>query len=177
MKRLSAILLCALAACSKPDPTATGDPNNPALQRPYCPVPTAVNYNWDFPGLPDSSVCYYPTDIFKGSYLYVDSFYREDLSLAGSDTFLLQFIARSQTKLEIKGFCDGPADSLLLTANRFLRAEVDSTTALGRFLCRPQDTISGFVSRTLADTSRVRVSFTVRSDTGVTLHYGTALRQ
>ena len=178
MNRLYLLLFPLLLwACSKPDPTATGDPNDPRLTRPYCPVPEAVNYNWDFPGKPDSSVCYYPADLFKGTFRYVDTCAREDFSLAGADTFLLQIIPISRTRILLRGLCDSPADSFLLTANRFLRAEIDSTNPLGRALCRPQDTASGFLFRSLADSTRIRVSYLVRSDTGVTQHYGTAVRQ
>ena len=178
MKRLYLLAFPLLLwACSKPDLTATGDPNNPALNRPYCPVPEAVNYNWNFPGKPDSSICYYPTDVFKGTYLLVDTFAREDFSVSGSDTFLIQLIPLTRTRMQLKGLCSGPSDSLLLTATRFLHADIDSTTPLGRLLCRPQDTIAGFLTRNLIDSTRLKVSFTVRSDTGMVQHYGTAVRQ
>src|ERR1043165_6289024 len=58
-------------SCKKwQDPAPKEDPR---LTRPYCNDPEAVNYNWDFPGKPDNSVCFYPSDLFAGTYTFWDT--------------------------------------------------------------------------------------------------------
>src|SRR6218665_3868599 len=45
------------------------------LTNKYCNIPDAVNYNWGFPGIADSLVCYYPADVFKGDFILHDSIF------------------------------------------------------------------------------------------------------
>jgi hypothetical protein len=88
----------------------------------------------------------------------------------------LRFTADSKTKMSISGFCPG-GQILRFTTNRALRASGDTTAVNGQLLCRQKDTISGYITRTLADSSRLQFFLTVVSDTGVTTHQGTAYRQ
>ena len=183
MKKLVPILLLLLSgasvfySCKKwVDPPATNDPR---LTNPYCNDPNAVNYNWGFPGKPDNSLCYYPTDLFKGTYQFVDSVYIASTSLfIYTKTETLQVYARSQTKLSIFGFCDA-GDSLLLHATNNYIATVDSLigdtlTIRGQYLCRIQDTINGTITYSRID-SLLHVNLQVVSDTGqTTLHIGKA---
>ena len=164
-----------IAACKKkPDPV--GDTTDPRLDKPYCNVPEAVNYNWDFPGTADSSVCFYPSDVFVGNYRFVDTIYYPDYTLAAVDTLNLQVTAATRSRLLIAGFCDGN-QTLKLVANRNLRATLDTVVGLGQTLCRPLDTVSGYISRLLTDTAgHVNFYFTVVADTSVTLHQGTAVK-
>src|SRR5947208_3141374 len=67
------VLFLISASCKK----YTDQPgkSDPRLARKYCNDPSAVNYNRDFPGTEDNSICYYPTDVFKGQYTFTDSIY------------------------------------------------------------------------------------------------------
>lgn len=176
MRYLSIFFLSiiAFASCKKyEDVPGAGDPR---LTRKYCNDPEAVNYNWDFPGTPDNSVCFYPAEVFAGNYLFVDSVFLTDNTVGSADSLHLLFIPFSHTALGIKGYC-GNGDTILLTANRYFRATVDSNTYLGQQFCDVKDTISGFVLRTAADTEHVQISFTIVTDTGTTTHNGIAIRQ
>ena len=163
-------------SCKKwTDPPATNDPR---LTNPYCNDPNAVNYNWGFPGKPDNTLCYYPTDLFKGTYEYNDSVYIESSSLfiyAKVET--LYVYARSQTKLTIFGLCDAP-DSFLFHASNNYIATVDTLvgdtlTVNGQLMCRIQDTLNGNITYNRND-SLLHVNLRVVSDTGTTIHIGKA---
>lgn len=166
-----------IAACNKwKDPAPYTDPR---LTNPYCNDPEAVNYNWGFPGKPDNTVCFYPTDVFRGTYVLTDSVYQTSTGflLYGSvDT--IQIYALSHTKLAILGLCNG-GDSLKLTAGLTMVARVDTTvgdtTVLrwGQLLCRTQDTVSGTVTFSTLD-SLLHFTLDVVSDTGTTQHLGKA---
>ncbi|RYD51949.1 MAG: hypothetical protein EOP52_07125 [Sphingobacteriales bacterium] len=144
----------------------------------YCNDPEAVNYNWNFPGKPDNTVCVYPADLFKGNFLFNDSVTREDGSLdsvASTKQYLLTIAATGNNRVTLTGFC---SQALVLTAPRTgFRALLDTTVGKGQLFCRPADTINGSLQRDLADTVGLRIAFTVISDTGTRVHYGTATRQ
>lgn len=145
----------------------------------YCNDPEAVNYNWGFPGQENNSLCFYPSDAFAGRYEFTDSIYQDDGSFdsAGSlRTYALTLRVLNRQQFSLSGFCAG-GDSQRLTATRFFRATIDTTTVNGQALCRPQDSVLGTFTRTLEDTSRLRIELRVVSDTGITIHRGTAYRQ
>jgi len=151
---------------------------DPRLTNPYCNDPNAVNYNWGFPGRPDDSICFYPTDVYIGKYLFVDSVLRADNSFLYSDSLFVNFYALSKTQMAAIGFCKG-GDSLKLSVNRSMDAYIDTTIALGQQFCRAADTVSGFIQKVLTDSSNktFTVSFTVVSDTTINLHTGTLIKQ
>lgn len=151
-------------------------PDDPRLTRPYCNDPEAVNYNWDFPGKPDNTVCRYPSDIFAGRYAFTDSVYNSANSLVLQRQYTLDLVARSRSQMALLGFC-GPTDTVRMTATRFFRATVDTTIEGGQPFCRPLDTLSGYITRTAADERRLKFFFAVVSDTGLTYHRGTAVKQ
>ena len=171
---------CILFSCAKwKDPAPTTDPR---LTNPYCNDPNAVNYNWGFPGKPDNSICYYPTDLFKGAYMYHDTIYKNGFFI-GADSFLLNIHALTQTKMSVFGFCGG-ADSILMTANLLFSSSVDTligdsiTTAEGQMLCVIKDTLSGNMLRDRLDSPAVlHVIFQVITDTGTVQHSGSAIIQ
>ncbi len=179
---LGAMLVLVVVSCSKwvdPKPIDLG------LTNPYCNDPNAVNYNWGFPGKPDNTVCFYPTDVFKGKYVFIDSIYSESGSTAGNFLYAkidtLYFIAISQTKLVATGFC-GPTDSMHLTAVTFT-ASVDTlagdslTATQGQItFCRTTDTVNGSIFYNRND-SLLHVNFQVTSDTGISQHIGKARKQ
>ena len=154
--------------------------NDPRLTNPYCNDPAAVNYNWGFPGKPDNSICFYPNSLFVGTYMYYDSVYKDTLFL-GADSFLVNIFATdtSHTRIFLQGFC---GRDMRLTALPGYQATVDTlvgdttTTSAGQNnFCRLQDTLSGIISRDRLDSPTVlHINFQVASDTGLTVHVGTA---
>lgn len=169
-------LLLILAGCKKYEDVA-GPHTDPRFERKYCNVPEAVNYNRDFPGTPDNTdaVCIYPTDIFKGRFLFTDSIYNEANLFLRQEEKLLNMLALSRTKLAVAGFC--PSSSLTFTANRNQRADADSTFTNGQSLCRPTDTLTGYIFRGVDDSTHLQFEWRVASDTGVFFHRGTAVKQ
>ena len=169
------VLILLTASCRKykdePGPTDV------RLARKYCNDPEAVNFNRDFPGTADNSVCYYPSDVFKGQYNFVDSIFDGANIRIAEVPLVLNFSATSHTRLLLSGFCGSGAGTLSLTANRQLRANLDTTIMDGQPLCRSKDTASGYISQLPSDSTKIRFYFTVVSDTGVAYHQGTAIRQ
>jgi hypothetical protein len=146
----------------------------------YCNDPNAVNYNWGFPGTPDSALCYYPADIYKGNYSFTDSIYNGDGSLDSAQslsTYTLSFIRLSNRKIGVLGFCS-PGDTLFLTVSRVtVVAEVDTLVGIGQKFCRTQDTVNGYLTDNRFDTlTSIKIDFSVISDTGLNYHRGTAYK-
>lgn len=163
-----------IASCQKYKDTP-GKPD-PRLNRHYCNDPDAVNFNRDFPGIADNSVCIYPADAFAGTYSFVDSITDGNNSVPKEVPLTLRFTAIDHTKFYISGLCPS-GGQINFTTSRSLLASVDSIVASGQLLCRPTDTLSGNVFQSIGDTSKVRVSLIVVSDSGVNYHQGTAYRQ
>lgn len=175
------LLVLAFASCKKWEDTKGKDDDR--LSRPYCNDVDAINYNWDFPGKPDNSVCFYPYEYFVGQYKFYDTTtysidmltgptYQFDLTIQRQDT--------SKRKLLLTGYC---STGITFTADRYYRAWADSTdnspedsTKLpGQLVCNPQDTLSGYISRLHEDT--LRITFAVLTDTGIVNHTGKAVRK
>src|SRR5690606_3851832 len=101
------------------DPAPAED--DPRLDRPYCNVPGAVNYNWGFPGTPDSSTCIYPVDSFIGNWLLRDTVFFSDQSYDTVTSRILSILAvtgdSTRSRLQLSGWC-GP-ELLQATANKF----------------------------------------------------------
>lgn len=153
--------------------------NDPRLTNPYCNDPDAVNYNWGFPGKPDNTICFYPSDIFNGNYLFTDSVYLTSSGLfiyAQQETLYVS--KQNKTQLLISGLCSN-GNSLHVTAHPDFIATIDTTlgdtTSInrGQMLCRPQDTVSGTFTYSRID-SLLHISFQVINDTGITTHIGKA---
>lgn len=166
-------------SCKKyTDPVSKVDPR---LTQLYCNDPTAVNYNWNFPGTPDSTVCFYPTDVFQGTYELKDSvFFDSSHIFIAANSFFVTFTKHTKTKMAVVGFCPW-GDSILLTAGPNYSASLDTvvgdstTHALGQVICGSADTISGVVYKDEINDSILYFSLRVSSDTGViTNHVGRA---
>jgi hypothetical protein len=157
-------------------------PVNLHLTRPYCNDPAALNYNDSFPGVPDSTVCRYPSDAFAGVYIFHDSIFNDTIFI-GFDSLVLRISAYSKSQISVFGFCSDTFYKDTLTAYINLIANVDTsagdslTLSQGQ-LIRPQnDTLTGTMQRDPIDTSLIHIYFTVVSDTGTNLHIGTAVKQ
>lgn len=163
-----------LSSCEKYKDTP-GE-TDPRLSRHYCNDPDAVNFNRDFPGIADNSVCTYPADVFAGNYSFVDSIYDGGQKLLKETPLVLSFTAIDHTKFYLTGFCAAGSQQYF-TTNRSLLASADTTVGSGQLLCRQTDTLSGNIFQALGDSTKVRFSLVVVSDTAVTYHQGTAYRQ
>lgn len=168
------LLAVLIGACQKykDKPAAT----DPRLTNPYCNDPNAVNYNWGFPGKPDSTTCIYPNQLFVGKYVYYDSIYQADYTFSYRLIDTLLIFSTSHTSLKMTGFCPA-GDTMALTAGVTYVATLDTTEVKGQMLCRAQDTVSGTITKNLTDTvAEVHINFTVYADTATTYHIGTALK-
>lgn len=175
MRTFSLLILITLffTQCKKyKDPNPITDPR---LTNHYCNIPSAINYNWNFPGIPDNSTCIYPAEIFNGNYFYRDSFYNSSETLVGKDSFDLFFNDIDSTKLEITGFCN--AQTIMAKANRFYKFQIDSNTSKGQLLCNPLDTIAGVGSTSFIGDTIIRLTYSVLTDTGFVYHTGIATKK
>jgi hypothetical protein len=178
-------MVSAFAACKKwQDPQPVDDPR--ISSRRFCNDPEAVNYNWDFPGKPDNTLCFYPSDLFKGTFSFKDSIYSATnvFDSAGSQvTYLLQFLPLDKNRFVVIGFC--PGDSLHFTAERVTYSAhadttiqtSDTTFSYGQFFCRQLDTLTGTFTRSRTDSTGIYIDLKVVSDTGINYHRGTAIKQ
>jgi len=173
-------LLFSLVACQKwSDPPPKTDPR---LTNHYCNDPAAVNYNWGFPGVPDSTICYYPANVYKGTYLFKDSIFLSNniftYAYNNADSFLYIY-PLSKTKIGVLGFCAN-GDTLKFTVDRSLRAVLDSSAlGAGQPFCSLTDTVTGTITLDITDSTNKTflVDLTVASDTGINFHRGSAKKQ
>lgn len=168
--------LCMLSACGKYNDKY--GPEDERLDRPFCNDPEAVNYNWDFPGRPDSAACYYPADILAGRYMLVDSIYSasEELDTLGIRTVYFDIYSLTRKKIGLVNLC-GP-DTLFFLADRFYNVSSDSLFIEGQPFCSPLDTMFGSMRLTVGDSSYLKLDLTVSSGlTGLRHHRGTAVKQ
>jgi len=178
---LSLLGACIFFSCAKwKDPKPVNDPR---LTNPYCNDPTAVNYNLGFPGKPDNTTCFYPSDLFAGSYLVHDSIYLSPSGLfIAADSFIINISKLSSTKIGIIGFCPS-SKQLILTAGPTYVATVDTTVGdtatlnQGQTLCRIQDTLNGTISKDMVDSTLLHITLQVVSDTGISELVGIARKQ
>ncbi len=167
-----------LAGCKKEEP-ATGNPNQ--ITGVYCNDPKAVNYNKGFPGTPDNSICIYPTDVFRGTYVFIDSIFDINFRYDTVYSHIITLEAVDLNKMLLKGLCSDSA--LPVTADRFYKATIDSSYSdygllmPGHWLCSKADTISGFLVRSQTDSTILKINLTVLSDTGLNYHIGSAKKQ
>ena len=167
-------------SCAKwKDPKPYTDPR---LTNPYCNDPAAVNYNWGFPGKPDSTVCFYPNSLFIGNYTYHDTIYKDTL-LVGIDSFTINIAIanNSKTKMILTGFCGA---GIYLTGLPGYQATIDTiigdtaTFNQGQVFCSAGsgDTVFGYITKDRLDSPAVLHFYVqVAADTGTTSHFGSAI--
>lgn len=191
MRKIQRLLFVALSlilffSCKKWE-DQKAQPNPLITARKYCNDPLAVNYNWGFPGTPDNTTCYYPTDIFKGDYVYQDSVFDVNMnfdSVRSQTSYVLHVIPTDKYHFRVVGFCSNN-DSLKFTGERStFKASADttikindSTYAYGQFCCSSLDTLTGYFSKNMSDSIHLKVNFMIVSDTGINYHIGTAIKQ
>jgi hypothetical protein len=172
---LALLLLLSFGACKKySDEPGKSDPR---LTRSYCNDPEAVNFNRDFPGTANNAVCVFPAEAYEGNYRYDDSIYDGAFKLLRTQTINFSVSASDRLRFTLNGFCPAGPAPIAFTTSRTLRADADTTALIGQILCRPTDTVSGYLSMSPFDSTRISFNLTVVSDTGTVFHQGTAYRQ
>lgn len=175
--------IAGLAACDKykdPPPTDLG------LTRKYCNDPIAANYNDSFPGIPDNSVCIYPNELFKGTWLFRDSVYLPDMTFFQAQDYTLTFLPGNpaldtlKNKVTVSGFCSN-GNTLALTTTRFGLAMTDTLvtyTQGGQLFCTPTDTVSGMFRLIFEATgNRIQIQMNEQAPGGSYIHTGYATKQ
>ncbi len=184
--RLGAVGMLACAgllwgACKKyqdPPPTNGDD----RLTGHYCNNPYAINYNWGFPGIPDSTVCIFPNDQFVGSWQFTDTIMLPDSSIAEITLYHLAFSSREDTSrnhLSVAGFCNNNR-AFQITADRFGNALTDTLieyTDGGQFFCSESDTVSGRMNLYYENDSLLKINLMVLTPGGIQYHIGTGIKQ
>ena len=173
LMQIRILVLFILGACKKyedPDPFT-----DPRIKNKYCNIPSAINYNWDFPGIEDNTTCIFPAQIYQGTYLFHDTIIDDLGAFVSKDSFYISFLQIDSTKLTVTGFCG--VNPYMATANRFFKFTLDSLLGNGQQYCNQQDTIAGGGSKaSLQDTNTIQIVYQLQTDTGVVLHKGTAFK-
>lgn len=166
------IILIVLGACTKwKDKTA----QDLGLKNKYCNNPAAINYNYGFPGITDSSVCIFPSSPFVGRYKFQDSIFGLSDQMVLGDMHTFEIVSVDTVRFKIVNYCSSAQD-IFFKANRYYKADVDSGIALGAWLfCRELDTLRGQLEYNSWDSS-LTINWTVNSDTNVTTHKGKAYK-
>ncbi|HTO14720.1 MAG TPA: hypothetical protein VLZ83_03070 [Edaphocola sp.] len=176
------VLIASWSACEKyKDPKE----KDLGLTREYCNDPSAINYNDSFPGVPNNSVCIFPTDLFEGNWHFQDSVFTPDGTFLNSETYILTFTAKDPSqdslkrKLTLTGLC--PSVNINLSANRYGLALTDTLipyTDGGQFFCQNTDTISGQF-KVIRDSlnNNMKINFTIHAPDNQFLHIGKAIKQ
>ncbi len=155
------------------------DPNpitDPRIKNHYCNDPSAVNFNWDFPGIADNTVCIYPSDIFEGNFKLYDTTINDLDSVLKTDSFNIEISKVDTTKLTLSGFCG--TKIFTAKANRYMKFELDSIISFGQSFCNSTDTIIGNGYRkTFADTASFYFNYLLQTPTGIEKHKTFAIKK
>jgi hypothetical protein len=148
------------------------------INTPYCNIPSAINYNWNFPGVEDNSTCIYPAQIFGGTYFYRDTIIDSAGAVLNIDSFPITLQALDSSHLNIIGFCGTEIHKA--NANRYYTFTLDSLVGFGQSKCiGSADTISGkgYKPAGLGDTASFLLNYIIQTPTGTTIHKGVATKQ
>jgi len=145
----------------------------------YCNIPTAVNYNWGFPGIADNSICVFGTDFFVGNWMFVDTVRTSDSMSLVIDTLYWQFsvVSNDSTNslLDVKGWCNNNETFRIITDKYYSAITDTAFNSLGyQILCNANDTLFGTVKKDVFDTTKLIINLTNYSANGVSYHKGLA---
>lgn len=186
--RIITVLLLGIAIGGCKKETGNQKTYDERLEKPYCNDPDAINYNWDFPGRPDNSTCFYADEVFKGTYELTDSLLNADFipDTPSKATFLITISAIDKKHLRMSGYAMNSIctlTSLALTADRYYKATIDSffvpppdsAYLPGMPVCST-DTLSGYISiNPKGDT--LKLVFSVQGDTGLYYHQAIGIKK
>jgi hypothetical protein len=170
VKRISlniCILILICSACKRYQ-----DPIPPSinLTGKYCNIPYAVNYNWGFPAILDNTTCIYPSDIFAGNYIFIDSLKDANGIYLPYDTSNILITKITDTTILLNGICQSSAFSA--RAKRILTFDLDSNTENGALYCTNTDTINGKGAKLNYNDSTIQFEFRVHKSSGIEYHKG-----
>lgn len=166
------LILLSFSSCTKWKDKAAPDLG---LTNKYCNLPSAINYNQNFPGIEDNSVCVFPSTPFVGRYVFQDSIYDQADVLTIGNTYDFQISVVDSFRFAIQNFCS--SGSLLFKADRYYKATSDSVISPAtQLFCRNLDTLSGTLLYRGADSS-LYFDWTVVSDTAINFHKGRAYKK
>src|SRR5690554_1322158 len=147
---LSALFLAIaffFASCEKYEDKANKDWDGDEF---YCNDPEAVNYNWGFPGEINDSLCIYPTELFVGDWIMIDTVFNDTLAIIDIQQRAVSFVNKSDDSLnhliELEGYCEDHS-TIIFQANRFMLASVLDILVddLGQLNCDGESIITGFI--------------------------------
>jgi hypothetical protein len=175
LRLLALCMLCTIfvIGCKKyqdPPPTVTDK-----LTTPYCNIPTAVNYNWGFPGIATNSVCIYPAQLFVGTYTFYDSVLNANAEFEIFDTTIVTINKLTDSTLSIAGLC--PSNTFSAKATKNFRFYLDSTNVFGQVFCTNADTINGSGIKQLFSDTNFKFSYNLINNAVVKEHKGTFVKQ
>lgn len=165
-----ATLLC-LTACNKED--KKGEDVTDKLKNKYCNIPGAINYNWNFPGIEDNSICYFATDYYEGTWKLTDSVRLEDSTFVRVDTLYLEFNKigsdTTNSKMHLRRWCI--TSDIWVQVNKYYIGMTDTTqNAEGwQLVCNGRDSLKINFSRNVFDSTIV--DFTIRQFNNDTMYY------
>lgn len=150
------------------------DPEKPdiddQLQNKYCNIPTAVNYNWNFPGKEDNSICFYSWDFYEGRWQFINDVYaaNNNVEKLYSDTIVLSFSKNAadtaKAEMQVSGWCGSGNFNILI--DRFYIAKTDTMPNGFNYQIVCLDTISGTLEKNIMDTSTLSLKMSVLSPNG-----------
>lgn len=167
----SSIVFIACKPYSDPSPI-----EDPRIINPYCNDPSAVNYNWNFPGIPDNSTCFYPSDVFEGSYIFSDSLVDAQLNVIDTSSYAIQILKLDSVHANLCNLCGTKCVSI--RAFKYLEFSIDTIVGNGQVFCNSTDTVSGIgIKSSLQDSLAFQINYIIQTDTGKQYHIGTAVKQ
>lgn len=150
------------------------DPNAPnideQLDNKYCNIPTAVNYNWNFPGIEDNSTCFYSWDFYEGTWEFISEVYavNNNVDKLYDDTIVLSFSKKTSdttySKMVVNGWC--PNGQFDITLDRFYIATTDSFPNGENYQIVCDDTLKGNFEKYISDTTVLNLKLTVNKPSG-----------
>jgi hypothetical protein len=162
-----------LVACKKyKDPT----PPKIVFTTDFCNMPTAVNYNWGFPGNVNNNICIYPADAFVGNYRFFDSILDQasgSYLFVDSSNFTINKITDSTLLLL---HCGG-SKSISAKATRNIRFYTDSTSEKGQVFCTASDTMNGTGRKQNLNDSLVSYTYNVWKGALLEQHKGLLVKK
>jgi len=169
-----------LGACTK-NTDKKGPDISDQLNRKYCNIPRAVNYNWNFPGIEDNSTCFFATDFYEGSWMFVDTVKSRDETVIRIDTlgFDLRKMAQDTTyqKMTMTGWCG--TEALTINVDRFYLARTDSfdNNQGWQKICGNRDSVLVEMRKSLLDTTQLTIHIIQYLPDSVLYHSGTGIRK
>lgn len=172
------IIVVIISACEKYSDKKGGDIKD-QLNRKYCNIPHAINYNWNFPGIEDNTTCYFAYEYFQGNWTFVDTIKKQD-EIIQIDTLVISFEHNNADTtygtIFLNGWCAN--EKLKLIADRFYNVVTDTMENGEKYqvVCNNQDTISGTISKDISDSTKLSIKLNVTNANGTFLHVGNASR-